>query len=397
MGALKSLSRILSLIGKEIIEVFRRPGAVVSLVLGPFLVLAVFGLGYQGVKHDLRTIVVVPRDSGMPTQVSDYRSFQTRGVKVVEVTQDQAAAEQQLRRQTVDLVVVVPANARQSFEQGKQTELTVEMNETDPVQSNYASFLADALSSEVNREIYRRAAAEGKGYAVSVAGQPLASIPPEVIASPTTARVVNLAPIQPAILSYFGPAALALVLQHMAVTLLALSIVRDRNSGAIDLFRVAPIRTTELVLGKVLAFGILGGLIATVSVWLLVGVLHVPMLGTIGPIAGVLALLLLASLGLGLLISVVSDSERQAVQLSLLALLAAMFFSGFVLRIEEFSRPIQIAAYALPVTHGIQLLQDVMLRGAIQHAWEVAALGAIAAVLLFVSWALLRREMRPTT
>ncbi len=396
MGFAKSLFRVLSLIGKEIVEVMRRPGAVLSLVLGPFLVLAVFGLGYQGVKRDLQTVVVVPSGSGMPTSVSDYSSFETRGVKVVDVTQDRASAETRLRKQQVDLVVVVPPDARQAFEQGRQTQLTVEMNETDPVQANYAGFLADALSTEVNREIYRRAAAEGKGYAVSAGGQPLASIPPEVIASPTTAKVVNLAPIQPAIVSYFGPAALALVLQHMAVTLLALSIVRDRNSGAMDLFRVAPIRTTELVLGKVLAFGVLGGAIAAVSVWLLVGVLHVPLLGSIAPVVGILALLLLASLGLGLLISVVSDSERQAVQLSLLALLAAMFFSGFVLRIEEFSRPVQIAAYALPVTHGIQLLQDLMLRGAIQHAWQVAALGIIATVLLFLSWALLRREMRPT-
>ena len=100
-------------------------------------------------------------------------------------------------------------------------------------------------------------------------------------------------------------------------------------------------------------------------------------------------------LGLGLLISVISDSERQAVQLSLLALLASMFFSGFVLRIEEFNEPVQIAAQALPVTHGIRLLQDLMLRGVVVHPWQIAALAAIAAVLLTVSWMLLRKEMRP--
>ena len=106
-------------------------------------------------------------------------------------------------------------------------------------------------------------------------------------------------------------------------------------------------------------------------------------------------MLLIASLGLGLLISVVSDSERQAVQLSLLTLLASMFFSGFVLRITEFQPAVQVAAYALPVTHGIALLQELMLSGTVTQAWQLAALTGIAGLLLTVSWVLLRRELRP--
>ena len=162
-----------------------------------------------------------------------------------------------------------------------------------------------------------------------------------------------------------------------------------------DLFRVAPIRTTELVLGKVLAYGFLGGIIATISVWLLVGVLGVPILGSLPVIVATIALLLAASLGLGLIISVVSDSERQAVQLSLLVLLASMFFSGFVLRTEEFEVPVQIGSYVLPVTHGIRLLQDEFLRGSVQQPWQLAALAVIAVILLTASGLLLRREMRP--
>ena len=99
------------------------------------------------------------------------------------------------------------------------------------------------------------------------------------------------------------------------------------------------------------------------------------------------------SLGLGLLISIVSDSERQAVQLSLLVLLASVFFSGFVLPISEFNDPVRIAAHAIPVTSAIPLIQDVMLRGTIREPWLAGLLAAIALSLLVACWLLLRRSM----
>jgi ABC-2 type transport system permease protein len=395
VGLLKAFNRIFALFGKEIVEVLRRPAAIVSLVLGPFLILAVFGLGYQGVRADLKTIVVIPPDKGLSSETKQYQRFAGPGVKIVAVTQDEAAARQQLAADDVDLVVVIPAGAWTQFKAGEQSELRIVMNVADPVQENYANFLAESLASDVNREIYRQAANAGERYVISAGGKELADIPPEVIASPVRPATENISPTTPGIAGFYGPAALALVLQHMAVALVALSVVRERRSGTMDLFRVSPVRATELVIGKVLAYGFLGGFVAFCSMVLLIGVLGVPALGSLALVAVVIGFLLLASLGLGMLIAVISDSERQAVQLALLALLASMFFSGFVLRIEEFSRPVQIAAQLLPVTHGIRLLQDLLLRGSIVHLWQVGALAAIAAVLLATSWALLRREFRP--
>jgi ABC-2 type transport system permease protein len=395
MGLVKLVVRILAVIGKEITEVMRRPGAIVSLILGPFLILAVFGIGYQGIKRDLNAIVVIDPGSKLPTDLATYQGLDVRGVRVIDVTPDEAAAVQRLRAAETDVVIVVPPDPFATVESGKQAELRVIADVSDPVLANYTSFMAETLSGAINREIYRYVAEQGEKYAVSIGGHDLSKVPPDVVAAPTTPVLENLAPVQPTIVGFYGTAALALVLQHLAVTLIALSIVRERASGALDRFRASPMRATELVIGKVLAFGLLGAAIAAVSAWLLVSVLGVPILGSPAMIALVIGLLLVASLGLGLLISVISDSERQAVQLALLTLLASMFFSGFVLHIEEFQPAVQAGAYLLPVTHGISLLQGEFLTGSIAHPWQLGALVAIAAALLLASWTLLRRELRP--
>jgi ABC-2 type transport system permease protein len=186
---------------------------------------------------------------------------------------------------------------------------------------------------------------------------------------------------------------LALILQHLAVTLVSMSLVRERTSGAMELFRISPVTAAEVLIGKVLAFGLLGFVVAGITIALLVLGLHVPQLAGPAALSLVIGLLLLASLGVGLLIAVVSDSERQAVQLSLLVLLASVFFSGFVLAIDQFTPPVRALAYALPVTHGIHLLQDLMLRGSTDALWQAAALGVIAALTLLVAWLVLRRGM----
>ena len=385
--------RLLALVGKELVEVVRRPGALLSLVLGPFLIMAVFGLGYNGVHRALETVVVVPPEAGLPTDVKTYQDLAGGGLHIAAVVDDAAQAEAGLQDGSIDVVVVAPADAEAQFKAGKRSVIEVVVNTVDPLRADYAGFLASNVSNAVNQTIIRKAVEESEGYATAASGGSAAVIPPEVVAAPTEARVTNVAPSEPRVLSYFGPAVLALILQHLAVTLVALSLVRERTSGVIELFRVAPVNAWEVMAGKVLAYLLIGAGIAAITVWLLVGVFQVPMLGDPAALAVTIGLVLLASLGIGLVIAVVSDSERQAVQLSLLLLLASVFFSGFVLAISEFSEPVRALAFTLPVTHGIRLMQDIMLRGGTTQTWEYAALGLIAFVTFAASWLGLRRNM----
>ena len=385
--------RLLALVGKELVEVVRRPGALLSLVLGPFLIMAVFGLGYNGVHRALETVVVVPPEAGLPTDVKTYQDLAGGGLHIAAVVDDASQAEAGLQDGSIDVVVVAPADAEAQFKAGKRSVIEVVVNTVDPLRADYAGFLASNVSNAVNQTIIRKAVEESEGYATAASGGSAAVIPPEVVAAPTEARVTNVAPSEPRVLSYFGPAVLALILQHLAVTLVALSLVRERTSGVIELFRVAPVNAWEVMAGKVLAYLLIGAGIAAITVWLLVGVFQVPMLGDPAALAVTIGLVLLASLGIGLVIAVVSDSERQAVQLSLLLLLASVFFSGFVLAISEFSEPVRALAFTLPVTHGIRLMQDIMLRGGTTQTWEYAALGLIALVTFAASWLGLRRNM----
>jgi ABC-2 type transport system permease protein len=392
MILLQSATRLLAFVGKELVEVVRRPGAIISLILGPFLIMAVFGLGYQGYRRPLQTILVIPPQTGIPADMEEFTRV-TPGMQITEVA---ATAEEPLRRlaeRQVDAVIVAPEDVESQFRAGQQSVISVHINVVDPVQEAYAGVLAAQMSSAVNKEIIRVAVEEGQGYAVAEGATDATQIPPEVVAEPTRAELDNIAEIQPTVLSFYGPAVLALILQHLAVTLVALSLVRERTTGIIELFRISPISTTEVILGKLLAFGVLATIIALATLGLLVGVLGVPFLGQPLAVAGVLGLVTLASLALGLLIAVVSDGERQAVQLSLLVLLASVFFSGFVLPIEEFTAPVRAIGYLLPVTHGIRLTQDLMLRGWSDALWQVGALTAIAGVLLVLTWLLLRRNM----
>ncbi len=394
VGALKTLTRVTAFVGKELTEVIRRPGVLFSLILGPFLIMALFGAGYSGYQRPLDTVVVVPANAGIPRDIGFYQQLVRGDARILDVTDDLASARDRLARQQIDLVVVAPADLQAEFLAGRQSVVTVEYNQIDPVQDGYVRLIAQKEVQELNRVLIERVVSQGQAYAFQTQAAPQAArIPSEVVASPTRPDTHNLAPLNPTVVQFYAPAVLALVLQHMGVTLAALSIVRERLNGAMDLFRVAPVRSIEILTGKYLAFSLLNLGIAALVTYLMVHFLAIPMLGTVEGYAAVVVLLTFASLGLGLLISTVADSERQAVQLSMLLLLASVFLSGFVLPLEQFSAPVRYVGYGFPVTYGIRLLQDLMLRGGTNALWQFWALAGFGVVLMLATVLTLRRNL----
>jgi ABC-2 type transport system permease protein len=389
----QSIIRMASFTGKELREVMRRPGVLLSLIVGPFLIMFIFGLGYSGYREAFATEIVIPPGTDLPRDEAYYEELAPGRIDVLDIAEQAGPSEERLRNGEIDLLIIAPENAADELRAGRQTTIRVEWNEVDPVADQLASLATSILVSSLNAEIIEQAAEEGISFAEGELG-PASDVPPEVIARPTTADTANVAPTTPNVLSFFGPAVFALVIQHLAVTLTALSMVRERLSGQMDRFRVAPVTSMELLVGKYIAYAVLSLAVTAIVAALLVGVLGVPMLGSWLIFVGIVLLLTFASLGVGLLISLIADSERQAVQLSMLVLLASVFFSGFVLPVSEFAEWTQYLAYALPVTHGIATLQELMLRGVVSEPWMLWTLLGIGAVLYIGSLLRLRRILR---
>jgi ABC-2 type transport system permease protein len=392
--AWRSLVRVTSFIGKELREVLRRPGVLASLVLGPFLIMLLFGIGYTGARTPFRTEIVIPEGADLPRDPEFYADLAPGRVDVVAISADREGGERRLRAQQTDLLVIAPEDASARLREGQQAEILVAWNQVDPVYDGLAHLAVSTMVSELNAEIIRQAAAEGIDLAESELGPRVENISPEVIAKPTKANTENVAPSSPTVTNFFGPAVLALVIQHLAITLTALSMIRERLGGQIDLFRVAPVNSTEVLVGKYVAYALLSlAVTATVGLLMVYG-LGVPLLSGYVPAVGIVLLLTFASLGVGLLISLVADSERQAVQLSMLVLLASVFFSGFVLPVQDFIGAVQYFAYLLPVTHGIAALQESMLRGSVGEWWMLGVLGGLGLALYLLSLLRLRRVLR---
>jgi ABC-2 type transport system permease protein len=117
------------------------------------------------------------------------------------------------------------------------------------------------------------------------------------------------------------------------------------------------------------------------------------MLGTWEAYALSLAILVFTSLGIGFVISLLATTDTEAVQYSMITLLMSVFFSGALISLNSLWLPVRTFSWILPATYGVQLLQNIMLRGLSFNPILLGGLLAIGLLLFFVAWYLLGRLM----
>src|SRR5688572_13493707 len=151
MGRLvKRFFRSAAFIGKEFNEVRRQPRLILALILGPFLILLLFGIGYVGENEKLSAIIVVPRGEDFTHDPAEYARLTGDQLIIRSVTDDEGAALNELQNQKVDLVVVVPSNVGEQISSGAQVALSVYLNEIDPVRRQSVSYLTYFYAHEIN-------------------------------------------------------------------------------------------------------------------------------------------------------------------------------------------------------------------------------------------------------
>jgi ABC-2 type transport system permease protein len=501
------LIRISAFLRKEIVQVLRQPRLVLTLIAGPFLILALFGIGYRNVPQALRTVFVVPEDSGLSReQVEQYAANLGPQLIYQGLVSDQESALRLLRAGQLDLVVVVPSHAIETIRSNQQAVFTLFHNEIDPFQIEYVKVFGQVYIDEINRRVLANITGRGQSEAAEVdksleearanaaalrqamesndaatarmhkgnldnnvnaltlalgasagllggvqqvlgaesqspdedalanladvqkdvdalnevenegdlSGQAnkvgeveqkldkldsqlseFQSISPEVLVTPFRSEVQSISPRQPNVFDYFSASVIVLLLQHIAITFAALSIVQERGIGTVELFRVSPLSAFEALIGKYVSYILFNGALAAILTLLLIYGLGVPILGGWLYYSLVILGVIIASLGFGFIISLLAENDTQAVQYSMIVLLAAVFFSGLFMALEQLWEPIRVISWLLPATYGAQLLRNVMLRGYLGSPLLLVVLFGMGAILFGMAWLLLRRLMKP--
>src|SRR6266511_2600584 len=203
MRLTKSAVRIGAVIRKEMRELWRRPGALLSLALGPLVVMALFGIGFTGQRGPVDLIVVIPKDLELPRDAAMYQKVAGESAAhVVAVTDDANDARARLSRGEIRMILLAPADLRERIERGEQAQLIAETNELDPIQQG------------INAVVIKTAAQQGLARLASSGASP-PPVAPDVVARPLRPVVRNNATADPTLLTFFTPAVLALVLQPL--------------------------------------------------------------------------------------------------------------------------------------------------------------------------------------
>ncbi len=499
----QTIIRIFAFVSKEIRAILHQPRLIFSLILGPFLILLIFGVGYRDTPRTLHTLFVVPESSEIADRVEEYATSLGSRISFAGIVHTAAEADRKLRAGEVDLVVVTPLDPMADWQNDEQSTFTLYHSEVDPFEDVYIQVIGQRYAEEINRQLLMAALAssqqeagvwqedvveaktqagtvrealaagntamahrsaealkedlnlltmavssgislvasleeagsqantttqlltemetlqsrvddlltftehntvlsEGEVTAAEIEAS-LAEVDAllltfqemdtNILAAPFRSESLSITAVRIEPMHFYVPAVIALLLQHLAITLAGLSIIREKIGGTMELFRAAPVTAFETLFGKYISYFLIIGLLAAVLTSLVVLVLRVPMLGSWGHYMVVLLALMLASLSIGFHISLSAGSHSQAIQYGMLTLLAAIFFSGFFLPLYRLAPMVRVVSWLLPATYGTGLLQNVMLRGEAPQILLLIALYGFAMILLLLAWFRLGRQM----
>lgn len=416
------LQRILALAQKEFIQIRRDKRTLAMMVVLPILWLILFGYAFS---FDVQEVSVALVDQS-GTETGSIVAEAIRGYDRFALAEPDDPSEAGIRTaifrgEVVMGIIIPPGYGEDTGAQlqvlldganlfAAQTAVRLLPTALEPAQ---AQLLAD-LEARTRAEVRERIAELTEARKAEL----LAQVPPLMRAqveqmlsgspgpSPDELEIAAPTPPQfvPAITTLYNPelktanvmipGLLGLVVMFMTTLMTALGVVREREYGTMEQLVVTPIRPLELMLGKLLPYLLVG---AVDFALVFVAGLYLFDLSFAGnlPLFILLSLLLVCTtLGLGLLISTVSQNQQQAMQLAIFTMIPQILLSGFIFPLDAMPRVIRLVAYLLPFTHFVPIAQGMFIKGqGLDLLWpQVAVLAAYAVAV--VSLATIRFRKR---
>jgi ABC-2 type transport system permease protein len=343
------MRRIRFLIWKELIELGQDPRLFGIVIMAPIIQL--FMLAYAATT-DVRNvpIVVADADRSQASRELVERFDASPTFTVRQVFSSPNEVDGPLERGDAWMALVVPRGYGEALAGGRAQDVQIVADGSDANSAGISLSYATNLIATYGQELAGRAARDRGPVAAPVAG------------------------IQPVVRVWFNPrlesrdfmipGIVALLLLVITTNLSSMGIVREKELGTLEQLNVTPLTRTELVIGKLLPYGFVG-LIDVVLV-LSVAILwfHVPMRGSYVLLFALTLVYLLSTLGLGLFVSTISQTQQQAMMTTtFFFLLPMMLLSGFVFPIENMPAVVQPVTYLIPLRYFLVILRSIFLKG----------------------------------
>jgi ABC-2 type transport system permease protein len=244
---------------------------------------------------------------------------------------------------------------------------------------------------------------DGSDTVVQSAAAQLAQLPLDTMpAASARSRAQPAAPIS--VVSFYNPqrrsavnivpGLVGVILTMTMVLFTGVAIVRERERGNMELLIATPVSSTELMVGKVAPYVLIGLLQTSVVIGLGAWLFRVPVAGSLLAVYTAAILLIVANLSLGLLISTRARSQFQAMQMTFFVFLPSILLSGFMFPFAGMPKLAQWLAEVLPLTHFLRLIRGIMLRGArLADLWQ-ELLALLAFIVVMMAAAILRFRKR---
>lgn len=367
--------RLRAMLVKEFIQVFRDPRMRIVLFVLPALQTIIFG---YAVNLDVKNIpvAIIDRDNSAESRELVAILTSSGHFRLVKYISKEIEIQSLLDRGDVRVVLDIEYGLAEKLKRGDAVPLQALLDGSD---SNTAGVIISYLSRltvTYNSRLQREFAANHSGGSIPVGQVQLISRAwfNDNLESPP----------------FYVPAVITNILFVITMLLSSLAIVREKEIGTIEQVIVTPIRKSEFILGKTLPFVLIGyidvALISTVGAL----VFNVPVRGSLALLFLATTLFLMSSLGIGLLISTISQTQQQAMMTSFFIIFPAMLLSGFAFPIENMPEPVQWLTLLNPLRYYMVVIRGIFLKGVGLAALWQQLLGLTVIGVALLSLAVMR-------